>query len=417
MTRFGLVVVLCGAWAGAGAGAASPDPKDLAVPAAELARAKGLVRQLASPAYSEREAATADLARMGRLARPALAAAAADPDPEVRARAARLLPRAEADELAARLDAFLADAQGKYKHDLPGWAAFRKQAGADDKARALYAAIAKPGSPTLRLLAALDRPAAEAGKAVADFRDELAARARHPVVRPGTVAAPPPVPVALPDIAALLLAESVVPYRSVPRPGQGTVGMGVGVIGYADSVTLLENGGTHAGPYRRIVAGWLGTREDPTELSTTNLQGRGRVGIALRSFPEYDPLVRRVVTTEGVIGYYRANALAGLVEWHGTEEVPYLKGLLGNDTLVTTLFLRAVPGGPNVRAQCQLRDVALALLIQQTGQAMKDYGFETHPGQTPNPTQSHSYGFLDDDKRAAAMAKFAWWQFKQAIRE
>ena len=53
---------------------------------------------------------------MGRFARPALIeGATGDPDPEVRARCHELLPRATAIEMKARLDAFLADADGKYE--------------------------------------------------------------------------------------------------------------------------------------------------------------------------------------------------------------------------------------------------------------------------------------------------------------
>src|SRR6476661_3009451 len=110
MNRFGLVLVAAELAASAAA-AVSPDPRDLVVPAAEQARARELVRRLASDEFADREGAYRELARMGRLARPALAEAGADPSPEVRSRAARLLPRAEAEELKARVDTFLADAE------------------------------------------------------------------------------------------------------------------------------------------------------------------------------------------------------------------------------------------------------------------------------------------------------------------
>src|SRR6478735_7468077 len=99
----------------------SPDPKDLAIPANEIARARELIKRLGSEVYKEREEAQAELAKMGRLARSVLAeAATSDSDPEVRYRCARLLPKAGADELRARLETFLADTTNKYEHDLPG---------------------------------------------------------------------------------------------------------------------------------------------------------------------------------------------------------------------------------------------------------------------------------------------------------
>src|SRR5207244_1140482 len=72
MIRLGAAVVILGLAAG-GAWGSSPDPKDQAIPAAELGKARELVRRLGSDDPREREAAQAELARMGRLARPVLA--------------------------------------------------------------------------------------------------------------------------------------------------------------------------------------------------------------------------------------------------------------------------------------------------------------------------------------------------------
>ena len=106
--------------------AGSPDPKSLEIPADELSRARELVQQLGSDQYATREKAEQELARMGRLARPVLLEAAnTDPNQEVRARCSSLLPKATALDLKARIDVFLADAEGKYEHDLPGWHQFR----------------------------------------------------------------------------------------------------------------------------------------------------------------------------------------------------------------------------------------------------------------------------------------------------
>jgi NAD+ synthase (glutamine-hydrolysing) len=105
---------------------------------------------------------------MGRLARPALVeGAASDSDPEIRYRCSRLLPKAGADELKARLDTFLADANGKYDHDLPGLKQFRKHVGSDGKARALFVEMVK--SPyNVEVLQAIDKGPTEAGRAISD---------------------------------------------------------------------------------------------------------------------------------------------------------------------------------------------------------------------------------------------------------
>ena len=89
--------------------AGSPDPKSLEIPAEELSRARELVQQLGSEQYAEREEAEQELAKMGRLARPALLEAAnTDANQEIRSRASGLLPRATSLDFKARLDVFLA---------------------------------------------------------------------------------------------------------------------------------------------------------------------------------------------------------------------------------------------------------------------------------------------------------------------
>jgi hypothetical protein len=132
MTR--LLAILVGGLCAAAASGASPDPKDLVIPPEELSKARELVRKLGSEVFREREDAHAELTRMGRKARQALLeAVGSDPDPEVRFRCSRLLPKAGADDLRARLDTFLADTEGKYDHDLPGLKQYRKAVGNDEK--------------------------------------------------------------------------------------------------------------------------------------------------------------------------------------------------------------------------------------------------------------------------------------------
>src|SRR5262249_9169484 len=110
MSRLRAVLLMCGVLSAVPAFGASPDPKDLALPRDELSKACAMFRQLGNEVYREREAAQVDLSKMGRLAKQALAeGATTDADPEVRLRCNRLLPKAAADDLKARIDTFLAD--------------------------------------------------------------------------------------------------------------------------------------------------------------------------------------------------------------------------------------------------------------------------------------------------------------------
>src|SRR5581483_5617149 len=281
-------------------GAASPDPKDLAIPPHELSRAQALVRQLSSETFRDRERAQRELAVMGRLARPVLAAAAqSDPDPEVRVRCARLLPRATADDLKARTDAFLADAEGKYEHDLPGWKRFREVLGADAPARDLFVEILKSGSGG-ELLAVVDAPAEEAGRAVSDRRNLMYAQVQRQFRTPdGSV----PPPLGLTDVAALLFAEVVVPTKHIPRVGQfGFYVTGAVFVTQVPASMAAVNTDTvpHAAAYRRLLGRWLDTRTDAADLSHYALV---HLAHTLRSVKETTPLLRRVVQTDGVQAY------------------------------------------------------------------------------------------------------------------
>src|SRR5207249_11457193 len=103
--------------------------------------------------FAARAQASRELAGMGRKALAPLAAAEAqNPDPEVRLRCHKLVPDARADDFRARVDAFLADTRGEFKHDLPGLDVFFGAAGTTDAARQLFIDLLK-SDENRRLLA------------------------------------------------------------------------------------------------------------------------------------------------------------------------------------------------------------------------------------------------------------------------
>jgi hypothetical protein len=413
MTRI-VAILMCGFLA-APLLAASPDPKDLAIPPQELSKARELIHKLGSDVYREREDAHADLVKMGRLARPALLEAAAnDPDPEVRFRCSRLLPKAGSDDLKARLDTFLADTEGKYDHNLPGLKQYRKGVGTDEKARALFVEMVK--SPyNVDLLQTLEGTTADAGRAISDRRMTMFSLTQQRNfggrVQPGQQ-------IPLADIACLLFAESIIPSKEIPRTGIWSGVSGVTFLTQQQSSTnALNNPNTpHGEGFKRIVASWLETRDDVNDLN----QLAYVAGQQLKSFPQSMPLLRKIIGTEGVYGYARGQALMYLVQARPKEELPFLKTLLKDDTLVTTVWF----GNNNVNPQqnqhqCLMKDVALAMLLTHTDQKMQDYGYIFPPGQIPNQ-QNIGYGnyaFPTEEARAAAMVKFAFWQLKQGLKD
>ena len=401
MTRFRVAVAvgLCAV----PAFASSPDPKDLAIPPAEASRARTLVQKLGSDLFRERENAHAELVKMGRLARPVLTDAAfSDPDPEVRARASRLLPKATADDLKARLDTFLADADGRFEHNLPGWEPFRKATGGDKAARDLFVEAVKVPA-NMEMLAALDKPPETAGRAVADRRFTLyTVLSRRfqglPSTGPGQT-------VTIPDVTALLVAETVVESRHIPA-GQFRFLGAYYFLQQAPASGALVTGSTvgHAEPFRKLVAAWLETRTDPTELSNLAYLASNQ----LRGFKEAVPLLRRIVASDAVQGWARGTAVTALVREKGKEEIPTLKGMLKNENMLVSVWLGNNAGGNN-NAQLQVRDLALANLLTLHEQDLKAFGFEFPQGtaQALTATAFGSYAFPTDDARKKAFEKWA----------
>jgi hypothetical protein len=443
MNRIGAVLFACGVAAVVQAGAAraaSPDPKDLTVPAQELSKARALLQKLGSESYRDREDAQAELAKMGRLAKGVLAeAATGDEDPEIRLRAARLLPKANAADLKARIDTFLEDKEGKFDHDLPGLKAFRAKLGTTDKSRALYAEILK--SPyNLELFAAVEKGNTEGGRAVGDRRNNMWMDMNGQRF-PGTGRPVAPRQPTLADIAAVLFAESLVPSDSIPKTGQWAYMNSGQFLQQNPSVTTLNSPDQpHHAVYRTIAANWIGSRTDAMEMSNIVYMLNNA---PFASFKESQTLLRRIVLTEGVQLWARGQALNMLVQKNGKEETKFLRGVLknelragdypdlypnekdpnrkiaiSNEGVVQQVFWQK-PGQPQGQQySIQLRDAALAFLLHQEKLNLRDFGFETQPGFNPPPNQPlyfGQYAFTTDEQRTFGLVKWGWKLMKDSI--
>jgi hypothetical protein len=413
MSRIRVVLLVCGVLGATPAFGASPDPKDLVVPPEELSKARELVRKLGSELYREREEAQTALGKMGRFAKQAVAeGAAANDDPEIRLRCSRLLPKASSDDLKARIDTFLADAEGKFEHDLPGLKTFRKQVGATVKARELYVEMLK--SPyNMDMFAAMDKGEVQGGRAVSDRRAAMWNDMQHRPFVPGGKPFVPKQP-SLPDIAALLFAESMINSDHIPKIAVWNWVNGTQFLQQQASMNALSNSGAaHSEAYKEIVRKWLVTRTDVNELTNLSYQ---LGNTTLKQFPESLVLLRKIILTDGVQGYAKGQALNSLIQQRGKEETAFLKTLLNNDAMIQQVWF----GKPNGQAEmhtCLMKDVALAYLISQSGGNIKEYYFETPQGVIVNPSQLGfgQYAFTSDEKRASGFMKYGWKQLKDGI--
>jgi hypothetical protein len=386
----------------------SPDPKSLVVTPEELSKAKELVQKLGNEAFVERESAERDLASMGRLARAALLEGVnLDPDPEIRARCRTLLPKATAEEMKARLDSFLADTEGKYEHDLPGWHQLRAtvrgewkmfgwtytvRPNADKAARELFIEFMKaPGGR--QVLAAVSGTPEDLGAVVATRKTEIY-QAMYPRIAGVTPRVPTPY-----EVGVVVFAESQVHSRYVPR-----------AIALSTSITrsnlqsMVNGTDGKAVAMRAVMNAWFDSRTDAAELYAAytlanNMQNHDASG----------RLAGRIMSTPGVQGFYKGQVLTTMVRQKATDQLPNIEKAFTDTTVLTTTI--KVVNGMQVRQTIEVRDAALAAALVMTGQEPGDYGFESFPKNT-GVNFSYAWARIPEDKRKEAFEKWKTWREK-----
>lgn len=408
MVRFVLATALIVPFVGVGAAAppVNPDPKALEVPAEQLSKARELVQKLASDAFRERERAQELLAEMGRLARPALLDAAnTDPDPEVRQRCQFLLPKATAAEMKARLDAFLADTDGKYEHDLPGWNKLRgavrgdftvfgwtwsARPSADKTARELFTEFLKaPGGRDL--LTALDRDRGTAGQAVATRKQQLY-QMRFP--RDGTPGRNPTVA----EVAVTMFAESQVPSKNVPRSTALT-----SVITTSGLVAAVQADDDRGRALKAVITAWFDSRTEGVDMYSALTLANN-----MNNNPAAGRIAGRLLTVPGVTGFYRGQAMTTIVRLKMTDQLPAVEKAFTDQSVLSTTI--RVVNGVQVRQTLEVRDAALATAVLLSGQDPAAYHFENLTKGTT--TFTYTQGRITEGKRDEAFAKWKEWREK-----
>ncbi len=401
----------------------SPDPQTLDVPMDQLSRARELVRQLGSEQFAERERAEEELSKMGRLARAALLEAVNDdPDAEIRTRCQTLLPRANTLEMKARLEVFLADADGKYEHNLPGWNEFSSlvrdewtflghpiwtDKSLDKAARKVFADLISTQANRYVMLAVGSRDT-DLGQLVSARRQELYSL-KYPrvmvvggVVRQPTVRRDPTVA----DIATLLFAESYAPRAGSTRTNSISV-----LISSSGFTAAAARGDDTARVYKAIAAAWLESRQDVMDMYYA-MNIASNLGLSDQGCR----LAARLFESKGAISSYRGMAAATLARLGNKTHLPLLEKAM-TDTAVVYTVRKAVAGKPVNEwetHEIQVRDVALAVSVILAGQKIDDYGFidQYRTNGINGVSYSHTRHYLTEDRRQAAFDKWKAWREK-----
>jgi hypothetical protein len=358
------------------------------------------IHQLNDDDYLVRETATAALLEAGFAIRPELLEIAESPNPEVRARARRLLIQIEQGEFDRRLEAFAADVEGKNSLTFPGWDTFRQLVGDKPSTRALF--VQMQHHERELMAAAFNNQAVDLDTLLTERVARLInwQRAR-PVFKDRTVARSPP----LGSCAAAL-------FITVTRSeelSEGGIARAGNLVKLAPLSTFLASGGYEI-QIRRLFVEWILLRRG-------NVSGLVEYKLLLmvtHNLREALPFAWAVAQGKPDSARwhakYRAQAMLTISKLADRKQVLKLEPLLSEQLICYQGGAKKVVGKQIPPTTVQLRDIALAAVVHGTGQKLADYGF---PHPLPDKLwlfKIGSLGFESESHRSIALEKWASWR-------
>lgn len=382
--------------------AADPNPASLVVPDDTDAKARELVKAMGDEHFATREEAFRDLRELGRLALPAVRdGMETSPVPEVARRCELLYPRAFALDTRARVECFSADADGKFKHDLPGADEFFAITGRTDAARKLYRDLLL--SPNRDLITTLGQADEVVTSAVAARRLELNPRAAGGI---GAASGRITQASAL-DVIAVLFVETAIP----------DVGGGVGVNSPTYIITSSQlRTALDTDPRKEAMAAvatrWFETRTDARTLSVS------MNAAATLKLPVTIGLAKKILATPNAPPATKAQAVTKVAQIGTADDLPLLAPLLADEGVAFNGAI--IVNGVRQNQPIQVRDVALAMSLLLAKKDPTEVGFTSRYPNNPADSLKYSYYnfFFDDqdgkadDRRGTAVAGWYEWAGK-----
>ncbi len=356
------------------------------------------VRSLGSEDFKVREQASQRLIQIGLPARQALLQGVMDPDLEIRRRCRELLPAILEADRQARLSAFIADKEGKQKHDLPGWERFRKVAGEDAAARQLFVQIQKKDNGFLE---DADKDPEHIGDRCGSLCAHLFQRQQMQIRTAARVSQE----TALAEIAPLLLVSSDARVR-IPLEQRYLF---LNMLYQTSAQNALRNAGS--APFKKIVLKWMQRQAQDGSDSLMIFSLINQLGMK-----EGLDLALDVVRDKKLKGHAMAPALVTIGKFGDKKQHRALLESFLDDKTVIGGFSFGRANGKNVEGSTQVRDAALASLVRLTNQSSKEYGFaitEVQPSLDYLLDQANCLGFSSDERRDKAFAKWKDWQASQ----
>jgi hypothetical protein len=354
--------------------------------AADRERASALVEKLADSSFKVREGASDDLVKLGAVAVDALRKGLKHADTEVAERCRKLLPQALDFHLQEQIDKFLAKPDGPIPDDLPGLKRWLKVAGSTKESRELYAAMVKDQR---RILIEVEAHPEQAAQKFQAFIADVYSRARV-----GTVAA---------RGEMITRSEMVLYFFLGGDPACRKANTPTGSVQATPFLngTQVENlltGGGSSPAFQKLFLAWL-----EEERYITLVRSGFRLA-ALANLKEAAPIAIRVATDKTSPPTSRSYALLTASKLFTAADIKTLQPVLEDKTLITRIG--AANGDPTT---VEIRDIALAIAIQATGQKVADYGYDRMRAIGAAPPLSYTYYSQTEKQREAAFKKWQEW--------
>jgi hypothetical protein len=350
------------------------------------------VRELGSPSFAVRQRATRELIDSGIAAREALEKAGNDPDAEVRMRARSILAVVFESDFRDRLEAFSADNDGRHKKTLPGWEQFVTHFGSGGLARQMFVDMQRAEPELLEALTKGGKPASDA----------LEERCQNVIQQ--AMQNPSGGRLSLGSVASLLLVGA---SENVSVDEQLGVQFYPWLIYQPVFQRVFQKNsqnGDWAPMLRKLLGLWVAKDGSPTVVAE-NLKFAAMFELK----DEALTIATRVLADEHSPATTRQPAILLVGKFGRKEHLPILEKLLADESSCGAF---QAAGNPPRQVELQVRDIALAVLVQLTGQNMGDYGYVA---AQPHPTtvfQINTLIFAQPAQRDTALKKWARWRME-----
>ncbi|HEX3151294.1 MAG TPA: HEAT repeat domain-containing protein [Gemmataceae bacterium] len=360
---------------------AAPKPGDEGTP--EFDKATALIKQLGDARFAAREAAAKQLVEMGGAAVPALLVGTKSSDEEIRTRSTALVPQARAAEWKKRADLYVADKEGKEKHDLPKLEAWEKLTGTPDAGtRKLYAEMVRSSGEFL-MEASGPKMKTVLGARCTAIRNRVRTDKGQIKADPG-------------ELAAVVFVDTLIAPSKGPGPRvQSFQPALLGNPVWPDALDAADTGPV----LRKLLVQWFETTGVRDDLSAQQFAGLVRK----KPFPEAAPALANLAKDKRFdVLTIRAVAIETLGRIGGMDARDALTGLIEDKTSLYGIGDGAV----------QLGDAALAALIVMSGKKLSDYGLSVGTSVaylTANSDEGITvtlHGFQSSDDRKKGFQKW-----------